>query len=202
METTEKILKLAAENRKRAFSVIGQSGVIGCWQSIGAKVNLIGSLKTGLLMKHRDIDFHVYTPRLDVAESFRAMARLAENPRIVKTEYVNLAAAEDACLEWHAQYQSDDGNVWQLDMIHMAENCRWNGYFEEFADRINAAAGAGERETILRLKYETPDDTKIAGIEYYMAVLRDGIKNYEDFVRWRRQHRTDGIIDWMPEAAK
>lgn len=140
-------------------------------------------------MKHRDIDFHVYTPRLNVAESFRAMTRLAENPRIVKTEYVNLTAEEDACLEWHAWYQSDDGNTWQIDMIHMAEGCRWDGYFEKFADRINAAAGAEERKTILRLKYETPDDAKIAGIEYYMAVLRDGIENYDDFVRWRQQQK-------------
>lgn len=140
METTEKILKLAAENRQQAFRVIEQSNVIGCWQSVGARINLIGSLKTGLLMKHRDIDFHVYTPRLNVAESFRAMTRLAENPRIVKTEYVNLTAEEDACLEWHAWYQSDDGNTWQIDMIHMAEGCRWDGYFEKFADRINANA--------------------------------------------------------------
>ncbi len=202
METTEKILKLAAGNRQQAFRVIEQSNVIGCWQSVGARINLIGSLKTGLLMKHRDIDFHVYTPRLNVAESFRAMTRLAENPRIVKTEYVNLTAEEDACLEWHAWYQSDDGNTWQIDMIHMAEGCRWDGYFEKFADRINAAAGAEERKTILRLKYETPDDAKIAGIEYYMAVLRDGIENYDDFVRWRQQQKTDGIIEWMPEAAK
>lgn len=201
METTEKILKLAAENRQQAFRVIEQSNVIGCW-SVGARINLIGSLKTGLLMKHRDIDFHVYTSRLNVDESFRAMTRLAENPRIVKTEYVNLTAEEDACLEWHAWYQSDDGNTWQIDMIHMAEGCRWDGYFEKFADRINAAAGAEERKTILRLKYETPDDAKIAGIEYYMAVLRDGIENYDDFVRWRQQQKTDGIIEWMPEAAK
>lgn len=82
METTEKILKLAAENRQQAFRVIEQSNVIGCWQSVGARINLIGSLKTGLLMKHRDIDFHVYTSRLNVDESFRAMTRLAENPRI------------------------------------------------------------------------------------------------------------------------
>ena len=87
-------------------------------------------------------------------------------------------------------------------MIHMAEGCRWDGYFEKFADRINAAAGAEERKTILRLKYETPDDAKIAGIEYYLAVLRDGIENYDDFVRWRQQQKTDGIIEWMPEAAK
>ena len=43
METTEKILKLAAENRQQAFRVIEQSNVIGCWQSVGARINLIGS---------------------------------------------------------------------------------------------------------------------------------------------------------------
>ena len=52
--------------------------VIPIWESIGAQVNLVGSLRMGLLMKHRDIDFHIYTSSLSLTDSFRAMAKLAE----------------------------------------------------------------------------------------------------------------------------
>ncbi len=88
MEPIENILKTAADNQKRAWQAIEQSGVIRCWESIGAKVNLVGSLKTGLLMKNRDIDFHIYTPQMKIGDSFRAMAQLAENPNIVDRKSV------------------------------------------------------------------------------------------------------------------
>ena len=55
----ENIFDLAALNTERAMEVVRDSGIIGIWESVGARVNLVGSLKTGLLMKHRDIDFHI-----------------------------------------------------------------------------------------------------------------------------------------------
>ena len=71
-------LKLAAENQKRAREVIAESQIEQIWQRHGATVNLVGSLATGLLMKHRDIDFHVYTAAVpEVTVSFAAMAELA-----------------------------------------------------------------------------------------------------------------------------
>ena len=51
-------------------------------EEVDAEINLVGSLRTGLLMKHRDIDFHIYSSPLNLADSFLAMARLAENPSI------------------------------------------------------------------------------------------------------------------------
>lgn len=65
-------LKLAAENQKRAREVIAELQIEQIWQRYGATVNLVGSLATGLLMKHRDIDFHVYTAaEPEVAVSLR-----------------------------------------------------------------------------------------------------------------------------------
>ena len=45
---------------------------------------------------------------------------------------------------------------------------------------------------------DTPDDVKIAGIEYYVAVLRDGVRTYDAFAEWRRTHALTGIVEWMP----
>lgn len=53
-----------------------------------------------------------------------------------------------------------------------------------------------QRKTILRLKFETPAELKISGIEYYKAVIQDGVQTSEDLLRWRQTHRFDGIIEW------
>ena len=68
----------------------------------------------------------------------------------------------------------------------------------ENADRIAAVLTDRTRETILRLKYETPEAEKIMGIEYYQAVLRDGVGTYTEFEAWRAAHPVTGILEWMP----
>jgi len=84
------IFELAKRNQQKAWEIIEDTRIVRIWEGIGAKVNLVGSLRTGLLMKHRDIDFHIYTSPLDLSASFRAMAELAENTSVKKIEYTNL----------------------------------------------------------------------------------------------------------------
>ena len=192
------ILALAEQNQRRAREVVRASGIIAAWESVGAEVHPVGSLPMGLLMTHRDIDFHVYTPQIDPAVSFRAMARLAANPAVRRVEYANLLDTEEACLEWHAWYEDAQGDRWQLDMIHIAKGSRYDGYFERVARRIAAALTDETRLAILRLKYETPESEKIMGIEYYRAVLRDGVRTWTEFAAWRHQHPVNGVIEWMP----
>jgi len=115
-----------------------------------------------------------------------------------RIECRNLLATDEACVEWHATYRDRDGDEWQLDMIHIVRDSRYDGYFERVADRIAAALTPVTRRAILQLKYDTPDDVKIAGIEYYVAVLRDGVRTYDAFAEWRRTHPLTGIVEWMP----
>ena len=161
MDNTQEILTLAAANQRRAGEILDELRLRELWQEAGARAEVVGSLRSGLLCRHLDIDLHVYTPApLRVEESFAVMARIARNPRIRRIEYANLLDAEDCCLEWHAQYEDRDGRVWQIDMIHMEEGSPWAGYFERVADRIAAVLTAETREAILRLKYETPKGRK------------------------------------------
>lgn len=192
------LLDIATLNQQKAWSIIKDSRIIQIWESVGAKVNLVGSLKTGLLMKHRDIDFHIYSSPLNLSDSFRAMAMLAENPSVRKIEYTNLLDTEEECIEWHAWYQDREGELWQIDMIHIREGSRYDGYFEKVAERISAVLTDEMRRGILHLKYETPEDEKIMGIEYYQAVIRDGVRSYSDFEEWRMQHPVTGVVEWMP----
>ena len=192
------ILELAKRNQQKAWEIIEDTRIVRIWEGIGAKVNLVGSLRTGLLMKHRDIDFHIYTSPLDLSASFRAMTELAENTSIKKIEYTNLLHTAEACIEWHAWYQDMEGELWQMDMIHIQEGSRYDGYFERVAERISAVLTDEMRLAILNLKYETPDTEKIMGVEYYQAVLQDGVRSYPEFEEWRRLHPVVCVVEWMP----
>ena len=192
------IEKIAAQNQEKAWDIIRKTNIIKIWNNIGAEIHLVGSLKMGLLMKHRDIDFHIYSSPLKLSDSFQAIAKLAENESIKKIEYTNLLKTEDACIEWHAWYQDQDNELWQIDMIHIVKESRFDGYFEKMAEHISALLTKETRQTILQLKYDTPDTEKIMGVEYYQAVIRDGVKDYTEFKEWRKQHPLHGILEWIP----
>lgn len=194
----ENILEIARRNQQKAWEIVEKTNIIPIWESIGARINMVGSLRTGLLMKHRDIDFHIYTSSLTLADSFRAMAELAENTSVKKIECVNLLHTVEECVEWHAWYQDTEGELWQIDMIHIRENSRYDGYFEKVAERISAVLTDETKQAILNLKYETPDTEKIMGVEYYQAVIRDGVRSYPEFEEWRRLHPVTGVIEWIP----
>ena len=192
------ILDVAQRNQKKAWKIIEATNIIPIWEGVGAKINLVGSLSTGLLMKHRDIDFHIYSSPLNLADSFQTMAKLAENTSIKKMECTNLLHTIEECVEWHAWYQDDENELWQIDMIHIKGGSRYDGYFEKVAERISAVMTGEMREAILRLKYETPEDEKIIGVEYYHAVIGGGVRNYAEFEEWRKQHPVTGVVEWMP----
>lgn len=192
------ILEIAVRNQQKAREIIAASRIIPIWESIGAEVHPVGSLRTGLLMKHRDIDFHIYSSPLLVSDSFRAMARLAENPSVEEIVCRNLQHTAEACVEWHAWFRDAENELWQIDMIHIRKGSRYDGYFERFAERLSAVLTDETRRIILELKFETPETEKIMGIEYYQAVIRDGVRSYSEFEKWRALHPPTGIVEWMP----
>jgi len=194
------IFELAERNQKQAWKVINDIGIIKIWESIGAEINLVGSLKTGLLMKHKDIDFHIYTNPLSITDSFTAIAKLAENLSIKRIQYTNLIDTEENCIEWHAWYEDEHKELWQIDMIHILKGSYYDGYFEKVADDISAALTPELKNTILTLKYDTPDDQKIMGIKYCKAVIKDGIRTYPDFIKWISNQSDAKIIEFHSKS--
>ena len=188
---------IAQNNLEKALQVIEKSNVRQTWESIGATVNQVGSTAMGLLMKHRDIDFHIYTDELNVSESFKVIQKLSANPAVTRMEYRNLADTEEACLEFHIWFMLEN-EEWQIDMIQILKGSQFDGYFENVAARIKAVLTPETRRTILELKYHTPDDEHIMGIEYYQAVIADNVKTYPEFIQWRSEHPVTGIVTWCP----
>lgn len=191
-------LALAEHNRRTALDLIRRTRLTDAWRSVGAEPRMVGSLAMGLMMKHRDIDFHIYSRPLTLADSFAAMSRFAANLAVRRIECRNLLATEEECVEWHAWAADDEGREWQFDMIHILAGSRYDGYFERMAERIAAVLTDDTRTAILRLKYLTPDDEHIMGVEYYQAVLRDGVRTWDEFAAWRAAHPLTGIVEWMP----
>ena len=197
MKSPNNIEIIAQNNLEKALLVIEKSGVRQAWESIGATVNQVGSMAMGLLMKHRDIDFHIYTDKLNIAESFQAIQKICANPAVTRMEYRNLADTQEACLEFHVWFMLEN-EEWQIDMIQILKGSQFDGYFEHVAERINAVLTTETRRTILELKYLTPDDEHIMGIEYYQAVIAGNVRTYPEFIQWRKNHPANGIVTWCP----
>lgn len=193
------LLKKATVNQDRAWKIIKSTRIIDIWKSIGAEINLVGSLKTGLLIDRLDIDFHIYTDSCSISESFKAISLLAENNRIKKVEYSNLLNEDDMCLEWHAFYEDEQNDIWQIDMIHISKNSPYAGVFEEVAERILNALTPEFKERILAIKNTAFKlNKKVPGIKVYRAVIEGKVKTYSEFVAYESQNKAEGIILWKP----
>ena len=190
-------LEQSAQNTIQARQILEESRLIPLWQAAGATVHLIGSLAIGTLGKHLDIDLHIYTDELDVAASFAVMAQVTRNLHIRHVCFTNLAYTDECCFEWHLQYETDNGRIWQIDVIQIKRGSLYDGYFEKQNSAIKEAMSEEMRRTILKLKFETPDDMKIPGIEYYKAVIQDGVRDFSSLIKWREHnHSENGIIIW------
>ena len=113
--------------QQKAFQVVEDLKIYKIWSSIGATVNLVGSLKMGLLVNHRDIDFHVYTNPFILEDSFSVVSQMAGNGRVQSINYINRLEMPDKCIEWHLFYDDSSGDSWQIDIIHILTDSplRW-----------------------------------------------------------------------------
>ena len=192
------IIELAEQNQQNAWKLLDETGIIPAWERIGATVHLVGSLKSGLLMKSRDVDLHIYTGKLDITESFSVMQELAERLKLKEIQYKNLVHTEEECIEWHVLYEDQELHTWKFDLIHIRKGSKYDGVVENVTAAIAKLLTPGLRETILRIKYEVPDGVMIPGIEIYHAVFTGGVRSYEALERWRQEHPLTNSLDWLP----
>ena len=178
--------------------VVRDSGIVEAWKSVGATVNLVGSVRSGLIMKNLDIDFHIYTDEPMLEKSLAAMERLKQNPAIRDVQFRNLLDTEEECLEWHAAYGDAQGVAWQLDMIHIRRGSAFDGVIERTTAAVIARLTPAAREAILRIKHDAPDGVKTPGIEVYYAVLELGLRTYEEFAAWKQTHPDIDLLRWVP----
>lgn len=196
MNQNEIILQ-AESNQEKAREVLRASQIADIWEKAGCRVNIVGSLKMGLLAKHRDIDLHVYSKGISEESSFAIAARMAANPHVTEIRCINGLHTDEHCVAWHVSYMSGD-ELWQFDIIHIEEGSEYDGFFERMADRICEVMTPEQKETILRLKFETPAEYDFHGVEYYEAVIADGVTTIETLKEWVDRRRSKPAYYWIP----
>lgn len=196
MSNIDEILQYMETMQNSAYRIIADLKIIELWEEIGAEVNLVGSLKMGLLVKHKDIDFHIYTNELLPETALNVIAKISNNTNVKKVEYINLSNEDDCCLEFHLFVEDNKKELWQIDLINIKAGSKYDGYFEKITDNIINTMTSEQKRTICKLKYITPEKEKISGVEYYKAVIQDNVKTWSEFMNWRKNHFFNGIIEW------
>lgn len=192
-----RINELAIANQGKARAILEESGIVEAWADAGCRINIVGSLRMGLLAAHRDIDLHVYSKGITTELSFSIAARIAENPNVTEIRCINGLHTAEHCIAWHFFYKYEN-EIWQLDVIHIEEGSEYDGYFEKMADRIVEVMSEEQRDIILRLKFETPAGYDYHGVEYYEAVIADGITSLPALGKWVEEHRKKPQYYWIP----
>jgi hypothetical protein len=80
---------IAAKNLDKAWEIIRELQIEKNWKRLNSTCNLVGSVKSGLLMTHLDIDFHVYSDEFSIEKSFSAISQISQNPKIKEVLYKN-----------------------------------------------------------------------------------------------------------------
>lgn len=192
------ILEVAQHNQQTVWNILENTGIIPAWERIGATVHLVGSLKSGLLAKNKDIDLHIYTDKLNIAESFSVMQELAERLPLKEVQYKNLIHTEEECIEWHAIYEDKDMNTCKFDMIHIRKGSKYDGVVEKVTAAIMNRLTPEVKKNILQIKFDVPDDVQISGIEIYHAVFVGEVSNYKELEQYRKTNPLTNSLDWLP----
>lgn len=195
----EPLLKQSHLMREAACALLRNNHVIECWESIGARIRLVGSVRTGLICRHRDVDLHIYTDQLDAAQTLAALSPLLAQPNVLQCTFINGAQTDEECLEWHLKILDNQQQTWDIDMIQIRSGSRYDGKMEDTAEAIIDHMTPEEQHLILELK-EHQLEGYVCGIQYVKAVLDDGVRTIAEFEEWRRHNPPETLLGWMPGA--
>jgi hypothetical protein len=197
MEISE-LFELSGQMRQSALQMLRHLDIVNSCHAVGGTVNIVGSLKSDLMLNHRDIDLHMYTDEPIIEKSFSVLMRIAENKAVKDIQYKNLLETKEECIEWHLQAEDNNGNLWKLDIIHIRKGSFYDGFFENVTNRIIGNLTPETREAILRIKYGLGEGSCVPGIQIYHAVMEHGISNYDDFVQWSVNNPVNAVLEWVP----
>ena len=195
----ENLENIAESNLQKAFEIIRELKIEKIYEELNSTCNLVGSIKTGLLMSHLDIDFHVYSDEFSVEKSFNAIAKISQNPKIKEVFYKNLLEEDDMCLEWHLLYEEVPERIWTIDIMHIKNESLYAGVIERVTEKISSVLTEKMKQTILKIKWESErHKEKIFGIDIYQAVIEENIDTFQDFQIWKQNKKDVGISLWEP----
>lgn len=192
----EEFIDIANKNLNCAYEIINKLNIRKIWADSQYTANLVGSIKTKLLMNNLDIDFHVYSKSFSIQDSFQAISKIANNYRIKNISYFNFIEEKDKSLDWHLHYLDKDNRKWRIDIIQLMKDSPYVGKAEAVAEKINSVMNDNIRKTILQLKWEASNEKiEFHGIEIYKAVLEEDINTLSGFLRWQNENKGNNWWD-------
>ncbi|MBQ9502602.1 MAG: N-acetyltransferase [Lentisphaeria bacterium] len=193
------VLRRSWELGRRAERVLRESGMLEVWESLGAKIRSVGSFRTDLMMKDRDIDLHVYTETLDPERVRKAVTPLLASGKVRKLAYADNSGTDEHCLEWHWLLSGGGSELWSFDVIQIAAGSAFDGFFEDTAEALIDVLTPADRRKILELKAAEPENSNICGMEFCRAVLEGNVTDWNAFLAWRRSVPPETLLHWRPK---
>ena len=83
-------------------------------------------------------------------------------------------------------------------MIQILAGTKYDGLIEDTTEAVTDALTPPLRRRILALKEQCPDDLNICGLEYYKAVIADGVESWSQFMTWRGNNPPEAWTNWRP----
>lgn len=189
-------LAQAERLRREGHDIMDRIGLLDRWGRIGRPM-LVGSVRFGL-MARPNLDLEIYTDRPDVQTGFAVIAEFAALPGVAQIQFVNALDTPDQGLYWRIDYVDERGTTWDIDNWLVAHDHPNAGLADRFASAMDRCLTDETRRRILEIKTNASEGPAVRGIDVYKAVLRDGVRTYEEFRQWETNQPTVVIEEWTP----
>lgn len=191
------LLLRAEHRRERALRIIQELGLLRRWSRRGSPV-IVGAIRHGLVVA-LDIDMEVYSEHPRIEHGFEVMSEVARLPGVWKIRFTNqLDDDDDPGLYWQIRYRDQEGEVWNVDSWLLGHDHPYAHGAERFADAMAKALTDETRRAILEIKESLQGEEVVRGIDIYRAVLEGGVRSPSEFRCWVAEHRSSGLVLWMP----
>lgn len=195
----DEVLYHAENRRQHALRIIEKLDLLTRWKSIG-RPYLHGSVSLGV-MDERDIDVCIYSDRPDLEKNFDVVKGIVHVDGVIKARFTNVMDTIGSYY-WQILYQDEYGDIWTIDNHNV--NTRMVEYTEaflvKFVERMTDVLTDELRKIIIMIKQKTNPVRTFGGIHVYMAVIQDGIRTADEFLRWfddKNFHIADDML-WCP----
>ena len=178
--------------RRRALELLSELRVVERLSALGP-VEITGGVAHRLTVAH-DIDIDVTVDELDAHACLAVMADLAGDPRVKRVVFRNDAttygwlafdiAVEDWAIELYVSTPRASCFGWTAELARL------------FADMLDRE----QRRAILELKEALAGDHDYRSMDVYRAVVDDGVRDLDEFLRWRAECGSAELARWLPDT--
>jgi hypothetical protein len=185
--------------RGRALGLLEDLHVVERLSVLGP-VEITGAVRHRLVVD-RDIDMDVTVSELDARACFAAIGEMATDPRVLKVVYRNDASTH-GWLAFDITCSDADGDPWIIELYVSTPAASFFGWTSELARLLEGVLTSEQRRAILELKEALAGDAEYRSMDVYRAVVDDGVRGTDEFLRWRTEHGSAEIARWLPGTVR